>query len=65
MLLQKYFMIIKLDPSTYYSDYVPIEIDPFNLFLTNLIIVVISLAMLIIPSNVISKIKPNSTFKLS
>ena len=65
MLLQKYFMIIKLDPNTYYSDYVPIEIDPFNLFLTNLIVVVISLAMLIIPSNVISKIKPNSTFKLS
>ena len=27
MFLQKYFMIIKLDPNTYYSDYVPIEID--------------------------------------
>ena len=65
MLLQKYFMIFKLDPNTYYSDYVPIEIDPFNLFLTNLIVVVISLAMLIIPSNAVSKIKPNSTFKLS
>ena len=34
MFLQKYFMIFKLDPNTYYSDYVPIDIDPFNLFLT-------------------------------
>ena len=65
MLLQKYFMIFKLDPNTYYSDYVPIDIDPLNLFLTNLIVVIISLAMLIVPSNAVSKIKPNSTFKLS
>ena len=65
MLLQKYFMIFKLDPNTYYSDYVPIDIDPLNLFLTNLIVVIISLTMLIVPSNAVSKIKPNSTFKLS
>ena len=65
MFFQKQFLFFKLDPSIYYSSFVPIEIDPFKIIFINLIVVLISLIMLFIPINAISKIKPNSTLKLS
>ena len=65
MFLQKQFLFFKLDPSIYYSSFVPIEIDPFKLFFINLVVILVSLIMLFIPINAISKIKPNSTLKLS
>ncbi len=65
MIIQKYFSLIKLDPVTYYSDYVPIEIDPIKILLINLIVIVICMLMLLIPSKTISKIKPNSSLKLT
>ena len=65
LLIQKQFLIFKLDPQIYYSDYVPIEIAPTKIILFNLLVVAISLLMLLIPSKAISKIKPNSILKLS
>jgi lipoprotein-releasing system permease protein len=65
MFLQKQFLFFKLDPSIYYSSFVPLEIDPFKIFFINLVVILISLIMLFIPINAISKIKPNSTLKLS
>jgi len=65
LLIQKQFLIFKLDPSIYYSDYIPIELDPLKIILFNLLVVLISMLMLLIPSQVIAKIKPNSILKLS
>lgn len=65
MIIQKRFSLIRLDPMIYYSDYVPVEIDPIKILLINLVVIVISMLMLLIPSRTISKIKPNSSFKLS
>lgn len=65
LLIQKYFLIFKLDPKIYYSDYIPIELDPIKIILFNLVVILISMLMLLIPSQVITKIKPNSILKLS
>jgi ABC-type transport system, involved in lipoprotein release, permease component len=65
LLIQKQFLFFKLDPNIYYSDYVPIEIAPIKIILFNLLVIFISMLMLLIPSKVISKIKPNSILKLS
>ena len=65
MIIQKRFSLVRLDPMTYYSDYVPVEIDPIKILLINLVVIVISMLMLLIPSGTISKIKPNSSFKLT
>ena len=65
MIIQKRFSLVRLDPMTYYSDNVPVEIDPIKILLINLVVIVISMLMLLIPSGTISKIKPNSSFKLS
>ena len=65
MIIQKRFSLVRLDPMTYYSDHVPVEIDPIKILLINLVVIVISMLMLLIPSETISKIKPNSSFKLT
>ena len=65
MIIQKRFSLVRLDPMTYYSDHVPVEIDPIKILLINLVVIVISMLMLLIPSRSISKIKPNSSFKLT
>ena len=65
MIIQKRFSLVRLDPMTYYSDHVPVEIDPIKILLINLFVIVISMLMLLIPSGTISKIKPNSSFKLT
>ena len=65
MIIQKRFSLVRLDPMTYYSDHVPVEIDPIKILLINLVVIVISMLMLLIPSENISKIKPNSSFKLT
>ena len=65
LLVQKQFLIFKLDPNIYYSNYVPIEIAPIKIIFFNLLVIIISILMLLIPSKAISKIKPNSILKLS
>ena len=65
MIIQKNFYLIKLDPMTYYSDHVPVEIDPTKLLLINLVVIVTAMLMLLIPSRSVSKIKPNSSLKLT
>lgn len=57
-LIQKYTGIIKLNPDTYYVDTVPINFDIVHLLLLNFGTLVITVAMLIIPSLIISWISP-------
>ena len=65
MIIQIRFSLVRLDPMTYYSDHVPVEIDPLKILLINLVVIAISMLMLLIPSRSVSKIKPNSSFKLT
>ena len=57
-LLQKWFGIVRLDPTTYYVDTVPVLIDIPTLILLNAVTLFISVAMLVGPSMLISHIKP-------
>jgi len=63
ILFQKYFNIIHLDPVTYYVDFVPINFSLFHLLLLNIGSILITLAMLIIPSLLVSKISPEKTIR--
>lgn len=63
-LLQLNFQIIKLDPTSYYVAYVPINFSVFHLFLLNIGTIVITLIMLIAPTYFISRISPEKTIRL-
>lgn len=58
-LLQQHFHIVKLDAESYYIPYVPVEIDWLTIILLNIAIIIVSYLTLIIPSLVISSIKPS------
>lgn len=62
-LLQDIFRIIPLDPNSYFVDAVPINIRPLHVILLNLGTLLLTLAMLLIPSGIISKISPAKTIK--
>jgi len=57
-LIQKYFHIIKLDPSIYYVDAVPIELKIWYVIALNVGTILVSLAVVMIPSALISRIHP-------
>jgi lipoprotein-releasing system permease protein len=63
IMLQKYTGLVKLDPTTYYVKTVPIEINiPVILFL-NIITLIISILVLIVPSYLISHIHPAKSMR--
>jgi lipoprotein-releasing system permease protein len=62
-LVQKYFTIIQLDPTSYYLTSVPVNIDFFNILLLNAGTVVVILLFLILPSMLISRISPAESIR--
>ena len=54
-LLQKYLHIVKLDASSYYVPYVPIQFDIPVILLINLGILLLCMLVLLIPANFVSK----------
>lgn len=58
LVIQKYFKLIKLDPQSYYVNEVPIYLDWSYVVLLNVGTVVVCLAVLLIPSYIITKISP-------
>lgn len=56
--LQKYTHIYKLDQSSYYLSYVPIELHLADVLLLNLATMVICVVVLILPSMLVSRISP-------
>ena len=65
LFFQKFFMVIKLDPNTYYMDHIPIEIDILKIIILNFLLLIISYAFLILPVKIISKIKPYSSVRIN
>ena len=61
--MQKYFHILKLDPSSYYVSYVPINFSLIHLFFLNIGTIVITILMLIIPTWFVTRISPEKTIR--
>ena len=57
-LLQSYAHLIKLDPSVYYLDAVPIDLNIASLLLLNIGTLLISMLMMLGPSYLITHISP-------
>jgi lipoprotein-releasing system permease protein len=64
-LIQYQFEILKLDPTTYYIDAVPINLKIIHLVLLNVGTLIVTTAMLIVPSMFISKISPAKAIRFS
>lgn len=62
-LLQDQFGFIKLDSSTYYVSVVSIDLNPMHLLGINLITLAISIACLLIPAYLVSRIQPSKAIR--
>ena len=62
--IQHGFEIIKLNPATYYVDFVPVNFSLLHLFMLNVGTITATTLMLIIPSYLVSKISPEKTIRL-
>ncbi|MCK3686282.1 FtsX-like permease family protein [Maribellus sp. YY47] len=63
VLAQGFFHLIKLDPTAYYVDYVPMNFSVLHLLLLNLGTITVTSLILIIPSWLISRISPDKTIR--
>ncbi len=62
-LLQQYTHLIKLDPSSYYLEYVPIHLTVWHVVALNVGTVIITTIMLLLPSYFITKVSPEKTIR--
>ena len=62
-LLQKYTHIFKLDPASYYMEYVPINLTIMQIVLLNAGTILVTVLMLILPSYFITRISPEKTIR--
>jgi len=62
-LIQQYTHVFKLDPTSYYLEYVPINLKVWHLVLLNLGTVAVTILMLLLPSYFITKISPEKTIR--
>ena len=60
---QKYLHIIKLNPEVYYTSYVPIDINLWNILIINVGTLIVSMLMMIGPSYLIAKMSPAKSIK--
>ena len=63
-LIQSHFRIIKLDPSIYYLDAVPIDLSIVSLILLNIGTLCASMLMMLGPSYLITKIDPAKSIRI-
>ncbi len=63
LLIQSHWHAIPLDAEAYYLNYVPVEIDWWQVVAVNLCAVIISLIVLILPSSMISRMSPANTLR--
>jgi lipoprotein-releasing system permease protein len=62
-LIQQYTHVFKLDPSSYYLEYVPVNLTILHLVLLNVGTVLITTLMLLLPSYFITKVSPEKTIR--
>ncbi len=64
-LAQKYLNLITLDPSSYYLDTVPINLNLWHVLLLNLGTMLITFLFLLLPSALIAKISPEKSIRFN
>ncbi len=64
-LAQKYLGLISLDPSSYYLDTVPINLNPLHILLLNLGTMAITFIFLLLPSMIIARISPDKSIRFN
>ena len=62
-LIQSFFHVVKLDPSIYYLDAVPIDLTVLSLVLLNVGTLAASMLMLLGPSYLITRIEPAKSIR--
>ena len=62
-LIQQYTHVLKLDPTSYYLEYVPVNLTIIQLVILNAGTIVITLLMLLLPSYFITKVSPEKTIR--
>lgn len=63
LFIQDRYHILKLEASSYYIDYVPVEIDSTAIILLNAGVIAVVYLILLFPSRIISKISPSETMR--
>jgi len=63
IVVQNYFEVLKLNPTTYYVDLVPVNFSLLHLLLLNAGTIVATTLMLVLPSYLVSKISPEKTIR--
>jgi lipoprotein-releasing system permease protein len=64
-LAQKYLNLMPLDPTSYYLDTVPINLNPLHLVMLNLGTMLITFLFLLIPSMIIARISPEKSIRFN
>ena len=64
-LAQKYLNLISLDPSSYYLDTVPINLNILHVLLLNLGTILITFLFLLLPSTLIARISPEKSIRFN
>lgn len=64
-LAQKYLNLISLDPSSYYLDTVPINLNIFHVLLLNVGTLMITFLFLLLPSTLIARISPEKSIRFN
>jgi lipoprotein-releasing system permease protein len=64
-LIQKYTGLVSLNPDVYYLSQVPIELSFWSIILINFLTIFVCVTAMIIPSLVISKIKPSQSIRFN
>ena len=64
IVIQKAFGLVKLDPSIYILDKVPVIIDFKNILFVNFGIILVCMLSLVIPSLIISRISPSKVIRI-
>ncbi len=63
IIIQHHFHILKLDPEAYYLNFVPMELNWLHVVVLNLGVLIISCAVLLIPSSAIARMSPANTIR--
>ena len=63
ILLQYFFNIIKLDPDVYNLDTVPVSLNPWSILLINVLTLLVCRIVLILPSLLVTRIRPTRAIK--
>jgi lipoprotein-releasing system permease protein len=64
-LLQHYFKVLKLEQSSYFIDYVPVNFNLWHIIILNAGTMAVTMLILILPSIVISNINPVKTIRFN